>query len=832
MGAPNGGSVDTDALRDAARRGWPLPVLAAGALLAGAGLAHAILTEPAPDYAPGLRTAATQVNEGAFRDAIETLNARVAPHLDDPAFTDTLRRTYHLLAARSLHGANVALPARQPANDRAVVARYETAADLGGGDLPEADRYRLADALAALDRPRAALEQARALGGEQSETRARIVRRVIETEMDAADPDRDLVLGALERMLGDEALAPGDRVWALATRAEALRRAGDPERAVNGLLRELPQLIGRDAPGLASLYLELGRSYLDLGAVERASASLDRVLESPRVPESDPRRAWAGLYRGRAALIEARDRTGLEEARRRLVGVIERHPDHPARLGALLTLGQTEIELDHAEGAITAFGELLASLRDLPEPPREPSLGEVTTGLLDAFDSTRSRGRTEAALRIAEMATGLHASGDQTPARVLEAAAAAHRDRALSLLGLERPDSAADEAELWRRIRYASLDEATEQEVKGHLIRSASLYRRHAQRFLIDDIARYADSLWRSARLSDRAGDEEAAISAYNEFIESLPSETRRAEAMFRAAQAYQSLGEYRVAASRYRALRDLAQDPGLTAVGDWPARAVVPLARSLVLDPDPANDAEAESLLRRALSGVAGGPDRLEYSEALLQLGRLLHRSGRHAEAVERLGELLERTPDHPEAAVARYTLADSHRRLAGEIAAELEEAERPGRVRTLEAERDGHLEKAMALFERVRTDLGRSRAASLGALERVALRNSTFYLGDCAYDLGDLDAAIAYYSAARAAYPGDPAVLVALIQIVNAYLDKGEVASARTAHQRAQDFYKTLPDDVWDDPSLPLSRQDWERWLDSSARLYEQVRAADADG
>ena len=831
MGAPSGGSADNSTLREAARRGWPLPAMVAGALLTAGGVAQAIMSKPAPDFAPGLRAAAAQVEEQAYRDAIETLNGRVAPHLDDPAFTQELRRTYHLLAARALHGANVDLASRQAENDNAVVGRYEAAAALGGGELAPEDRYRLADTLTALDRPREALDQARALGGAHAETRARITRRVVDDELASPTIDRELVLDAVGRLLGDEELAMGDRVWGLATRAAVLRRGGEHERAINGLLRELPRLIGRGAPGLASLQLELGRSYLALGAIERAMIALDRVLESPRVPESDPRRAWAALYRGRAEMIDSEDEIALEEARRRLLGVVERHPEHPARLGALLSIGRIDIELNNTAGAIDSFEELLASLRSLPEPPREPSVERITDGLLEAFEATRSRGETDAALRITELAVGLHAERGSTPAHVLEAAAVAHRDRALAVMGLERPESPAREDGLWSRIGFGALDAATEQEAKSHLIRSASLYREHAERFVVDDIERYADSLWRAARLFDRAGDDEAAVSAYNEFIESLPSETRRAEAMFRAAQAYHAMGRYRTAASRYRALRDLARAPGVTAVGDWPARSVVPMARALVSDTDPTNDAEAESLLRRALSGVSGGPDRLEFGDALLQLGRILHRTGRYAEAIERLRELLEREPDHPEADVARYTLADSHRRLAGEIASELEGVDRAGRAQALEAERVAHLERATGLFERVRRDLSGRRESTLDALERVALRNSTFYMGDCAYDLGDLDAAIAHYSAARTAYPSDPAVLVALIQIVNAYLDKGEIPSARTAHQRARDFYETLPEDVWDDPSLPLSQQDWERWLDSSTRLYEQVRATDAD-
>lgn len=124
------------------------------------------------------------------------------------------------------------------------------------------------------------------------------------------------------------------------------------------------------------------------------------------------------------------------------------------------------------------------------------------------------------------------------------------------------------------------------------------------------------------------------------------------------------------------------------------------------------------------------------------------------------------------------------------------------------------------MALFERVRNELS-AEADSLIPLEKTYLRNARFYLGDCAYDLGRYTEAISYYSAARDRNPSDPASLVALIQIVNAYRELGEYQSARTANERALRFFQSLPSAVWDDSNLPMGVQDWERWLDSSYQL-----------
>jgi tetratricopeptide (TPR) repeat protein len=110
------------------------------------------------------------------------------------------------------------------------------------------------------------------------------------------------------------------------------------------------------------------------------------------------------------------------------------------------------------------------------------------------------------------------------------------------------------------------------------------------------------------------------------------------------------------------------------------------------------------------------------------------------------------------------------------------------------------------------------------------MELRNSYFYLGDCAFDLGEYETAIHHYDAARERYPKDPASLVAMIQIVNAYLEMGDAKRAETANNRAKAFYASLPESVWSDPDLPMDKDDWQRWLDAMSRLRPTDRSSAA--
>ena len=104
----------------------------------------------------------------------------------------------------------------------------------------------------------------------------------------------------------------------------------------------------------------------------------------------------------------------------------------------------------------------------------------------------------------------------------------------------------------------------------------------------------------------------------------------------------------------------------------------------------------------------------------------------------------------------------------------------------------------------------------------ERLKLRNAHFYIADCAYDLGDYEAALKLYDRARQRYPRDAASLVAMVQIVNTHMAMGDLRRARTANERARRFFASVPDSAWDDPTLPMDREAWERWLDASAALY----------
>jgi tetratricopeptide (TPR) repeat protein len=96
-------------------------------------------------------------------------------------------------------------------------------------------------------------------------------------------------------------------------------------------------------------------------------------------------------------------------------------------------------------------------------------------------------------------------------------------------------------------------------------------------------------------------------------------------------------------------------------------------------------------------------------------------------------------------------------------------------------------------------------------------------------AFDLGEHEAAIRHYDAAAQRYASDPASLVAMVQIVNCYVELGRWQEARTANERARRRLRELPPEALDAPDLPMTRRHWERWLDAAAAIDALAEADD---
>lgn len=365
-------------------------------------------------------------------------------------------------------------------------------------------------------------------------------------------------------------------------------------------------------------------------------------------------------------------------------------------------------------------------------------------------------------------------------------------------------------------------------QAQKHLIYAGRYFRRHANKAILSDTAAYADSLWAAADAFDRSGNQEDSIAAFQDYVSAFAGDARQPEARFRLAQAYQARGDLEQAARLYRELIEQRGEASRGAgAGMFADASYVPLAQTILLDNDPANDAQAESLLNEVAGGSLGGTDGANFRGALIELGRYYYQARNFERGIERLEELAERFPGDPEIETTRYKLADSYRLSADQIEERLSQAMPDQERRTLETRRVERLTRAEKLFEQVRDSLESRPAAQRSDLEQLELRNTYFYLGDCAFDLKAYDRAIRHYDAARDRYAKDPASLVAMVQIVSAYLEQGDIKRAIAANERARRFFEGLPESAWDDPSLPMTRRDWERWLDATSRLAEIEQA-----
>jgi TolA-binding protein len=783
---------------------WQVPAAAGAAAVLVGGVMYAFATKPEPEFGPALVAAERLIEREEYPKAIETLNTHVLPYVGKPSLPAEDEAAFNQLLARAVFGGQKLMGISHEENYRNALSAMRQA-EAGGARLTNADQALIAECYLALGEVDSAAARADQITAEDAPMRLNITRAIVDHYLRAHKPRYKEASEILTTVLDDPTLPVDDRAWAIGEQARIEVEQNLPEAAITRLLRAMPLMTSATPMARARLQLLLAEAYLDGLAGDEASLQLDMAQEL--IPEGTPEQAQAELLR--AQVFELRE--DYAGARDEYLTILDRFQPDEVRVRAQHGLAVMEATLGQHESAQQVFADLASQVR-ANEPSAASRRDEILDSLLSIFRDQLAQQDIEVSFRYAELAGHLYPL-DSAPPRVIEALALAHRlmaDRVVELAPkIEGPLGPA-------------LDPSTEREVQRLRVQAAAYYRMHARAFVVNDLKVYADSLWESGVLYDAAGDQEEAAAVFRQFVNDLPTEPRQPEARFRLAQTLGARGQYREAAELYRGLVD-DRDRGLSmsGLGRFADLSHVPLAQVYLLDDDPSNDETAELLLERVLAGDIGGPDNQNFVPALTALAELWFRRGEYARAIEGFEQALARSPGTGTPRL-RFNLAEAYRLNARAIEEELGHSLTDKDRRLLTQTRHDHLVRSMELYESARQELEDLHPQRRNALANLELRNAYFYLGDCAFDLGDAERAVKLYNTARERYPDDPASLVALVQIVNTYVSEGNLAAARTANERARLFYESLPEEVWDDPNLPMTRRDWERWLKSSSVLY----------
>lgn len=809
------------------RDAWQLPVLGAAGLILVGGAVYALKSRPVHDVSPDFERAASQVEAGKYAGALDTLNVKIMPYIGTDLVSADRMRQFHLLRARSLSLGQRELGIDREDNNRAIVSEYGRAEELHA-DVTGRDRVFLADALVNLGEFDQATELAESLGEGEREAKLSLLKRMIERAMNPATKNEQRAMDLLAR-LSAAAGTDGDvKLWGLTREMDLLIKKGYAEEAITKGVRALVGVdeARADRDLLAGAFVGLAKAYAKTRDMDRCAKQLDHAFAA--VGDEHALSPTINLLRAEVD----RDGTGERqtEARERYLVVVTRFPYSADVPRALLGLAEIDAKMsgerpELAEESLSTYARLADTL-NASEPGQahaDVTPDEVVTSLLDRHRDWTAQNAHSRALAFAELAERVMDKERPDPA-VFAGLAESHKAVAETMLRAAAKDGSA--------ISVAEADPETQRAARTHFLAAGEYFRRHAETMVQVDTGGYGESLWWSADAFDRAGDLAATVAAFQQFTTDFPSDRRHAEATFRLAQAYQARGDTELATKLYRGLigARAAVDSG---AGSFTDASYVPLAQTLLMDGEAGNDVEAQELLTAVVTGVAGGTETGVFRAALGELASSLYRGREHERAIERFEEYVQRYGADEPLSVTVYRLADSYRLSAAGIADDLAREDRPeGEKRDLEAKRVERLRRSAELFERVRADLEGMRSRT--ALEELYLRNAHFYRADCLFDLREFDDSIRAYDGARERYSKDAASLVAMIQIVNALVSQGELEKAATANARAKRFFESLPESVWDDPTLPMTRRDWERWLDSQVKLgpLATVSAAAGDG
>jgi tetratricopeptide (TPR) repeat protein len=832
---------------------WQTPVLLVGLLLFGAWLWMTVSApKPHNDFPGGLDSIAQYLKANNFDQARESIN-NILPHIGQAAPLEKARLS-------QLWGDLVYLEQRSTGadaaeNHRKVVELYTQARE-GGQPFDATHLQWWADTLVALGQEDKALKMLDELRKEPAETRYRVVREIIERKSRQPGVTPQVLAPLISRFQDEvsgasKAQRREQDIWLTGLESRMALDSGAPDKAIDGLLRRLATLTAGGDDDLGPLYLLLAKGYQ---RTDIARARPWFVKAKQKLPPSDPLSAEILVGLGQLDLAETNDvRSALDSFTNALT---QFSPQSGVYFDATVGRADCEARLGQVADAVDHFRKAVKYLLDQPSM-NEAREKQVYDTIHTHYDAAMEREDYDHALDYLSALPPLYGKLQELPAKLLlemgttyekladrdraewnagngaepggaatQPAAESIEERAAKLSGKvdavaqAKPDKQQGEAAT--EPAEAEVDQArtkllphqlAAQRMVVHLGKAAEYYLRHAHAVAVADEAAYSASLWKAADCFDKAQMWKRAIDVYAEFVKNRIGDPKRLDALVRLGLAYEADGQYPTAIERFQQVIDTEpRSPEAYA-------ALVPLARCHIARGD-------FSSAKRVLTYVVQNhptitPESNVYRDALIELGKLHYRLGEFPEAIERLALAADRYKDAPDIALIRFRLADAYRRSIEAIDKDLTEPMPQSRKLELQRERTRRLEAAQALFTQVVNEYELRDETTLGPVELLSFRNAYFYRADCAYDLRQFKQSIDLYEVAAKRWEAHPASLVALVQIVNAYCEMGMVQEAKVANLRARALLKRIPEEAFNDPSLPMSRDHWADWLDWTSKL-----------
>jgi tetratricopeptide (TPR) repeat protein len=335
--------------------------------------------------------------------------------------------------------------------------------------------------------------------------------------------------------------------------------------------------------------------------------------------------------------------------------------------------------------------------------------------------------------------------------------------------------------------------------------------------------AEQADLLWHSADCYAKGLEPSRALSVLESFVTLPVPPERQAEGWFAVGEARRALRQPEKAREAYYKSIEFPTSPVA-------ARARYQLA---VAEIDQKNFDQAEAILRQNLRAASAAPDRDAHEQSFYLLGNLLHQRGEFLQASVILKEACRQYPENQGALSARAHLGECYRKLALEANQKLKSPESyAGSQAHLARARQDWLEQALDVYQKLADHLDSTSLKSAGPVDARLLREASFAVAECRYDLGELPEALRLYKVIFQRYPRQVDSLQACVKIYQCYwaMSGPEKTRAledlRVAVQLSLNNLPAMPPEAFD-PQRSSTREGWLRWLNDVQAYLNQSRA-----